>query len=153
MLPGNYTFTAADNGVHTFTATLKTAGLQSITATDTVDAAITGSQSGIMVTPAATASLALTYPATTTAGQPHALVLVALDAYGNVTLSYTGTVRLGSSDAQAILEGDHTFTPAANGRYSFVVELRTAGPQSITAADRANPMIAGMQSGIVVQAS
>ena len=30
-LPASYAFTAADAGVHTFTATLKTAGSQSIT--------------------------------------------------------------------------------------------------------------------------
>jgi hypothetical protein len=36
VLPANYAFVAADNGVHTFTATLKTAGTQSLTATDTV---------------------------------------------------------------------------------------------------------------------
>src|SRR5947209_1420813 len=35
-LPASYTFTADDQGVHTFSATLKTAGTQSLTATDTV---------------------------------------------------------------------------------------------------------------------
>jgi len=43
-LPANYTFTAADNGVHTFSATLKTTGLQSLFATDTVTSSITGKQ-------------------------------------------------------------------------------------------------------------
>src|SRR6185437_11915762 len=33
-LPASYTFTAADAGVHTFTATLKTAGTQSVTVKD-----------------------------------------------------------------------------------------------------------------------
>ncbi len=32
VLPANYTFTAADAGVHTFAATLETAGTQSVTA-------------------------------------------------------------------------------------------------------------------------
>jgi hypothetical protein len=49
VLPANYTFVAGDNGTHTFSATLKTAGTQSITATDTVTASITGTQSGILV--------------------------------------------------------------------------------------------------------
>jgi hypothetical protein len=49
VLPGNYQFVAGDNGTHTFTATLKTVGTQSITATDTVTASITGTQSGIVV--------------------------------------------------------------------------------------------------------
>jgi hypothetical protein len=46
------TFTAADAGVHTFTATLNTAGTQSITGTDTLHSTITGTQSGIQVTAA-----------------------------------------------------------------------------------------------------
>jgi len=43
-LPANYTFTEADNGVHTFTAgvTLETAGEQSVTATDVAVGTITG---------------------------------------------------------------------------------------------------------------
>ena len=41
-LPSSYTFTAADAGVHTFTATLKTAGTQSLTVKDTANATITG---------------------------------------------------------------------------------------------------------------
>ena len=45
--PTNYTFTAADDGQITFTATLETAGTQSITATDTGASAITGSEAGI----------------------------------------------------------------------------------------------------------
>src|SRR5205823_14222049 len=61
-LPANYAFTTgagADNGVHTFSATLKTAGTQSITATDPVTASISGSQSGINVGPGATVSLSV----------------------------------------------------------------------------------------------
>jgi hypothetical protein len=35
ILPANYTFSPADNGMHTFKVTLRTSGTQSITATDT----------------------------------------------------------------------------------------------------------------------
>jgi|GEM_PF-3374892 hypothetical protein len=49
VLPANYAFVAADKGVHVFTATLKTVGTQSITATDTIAPSITGTQSGIRV--------------------------------------------------------------------------------------------------------
>ena len=50
-LPVNYTFVAGDNGVHTFTAgaTLRTAGMQAITATDTVTAPLNGTSSAIEV--------------------------------------------------------------------------------------------------------
>jgi hypothetical protein len=42
MLPADYTFTSTDAGKHTFTATLKTVGVQSITATDKVHGTIKG---------------------------------------------------------------------------------------------------------------
>ncbi len=49
-LPADYTFTSADQGVHAFTngVVLKTAGTQSVTATDTKTATIKGSQTGII---------------------------------------------------------------------------------------------------------
>jgi hypothetical protein len=52
LLPANYTFTSGtgkDNGVHRFSATFKTTGTQSLTATDTVTSSITGKDSGITV--------------------------------------------------------------------------------------------------------
>ena len=52
-LPSNYTFTGGNAGVHTFTATLKTAGTQSITATDT-ETASTASASTAMAQPTIT---------------------------------------------------------------------------------------------------
>ncbi len=58
-LPANYTFTGGDAGVHMFSATLRTAGSQSITAKDTVNSSLNGSQSGITVSPAATHHLVL----------------------------------------------------------------------------------------------
>jgi CSLREA domain-containing protein len=52
LLPANYAFVAGDHGSHTFTATFNTVGSQSITATDTVTASITGTQAAITVNPA-----------------------------------------------------------------------------------------------------
>jgi hypothetical protein len=49
ILPGDYTFTIGDAGVHSFSVTLETVGTQSVTATDTATASITGSQTGISV--------------------------------------------------------------------------------------------------------
>ncbi len=54
VLPADYTFTTADHGVHTFDGVfLETAGVQSLTATDTALAGLTGTQFGIQVNPAA----------------------------------------------------------------------------------------------------
>jgi len=51
VFPSPYAFVSGNNGVHTFTngVTLNTVGVQSITATDTVTASVTGTQSGITV--------------------------------------------------------------------------------------------------------
>src|SRR5262249_20865127 len=49
LVPADYTFTPADNGSHTFTATFNTGGTQSLTARDTTTSSITGTQSGIVV--------------------------------------------------------------------------------------------------------
>ena len=57
MLPANDTFVSGDNGTHAFSATLKTAGTQSITATDTITGSITGTQSGITINPAAASQI------------------------------------------------------------------------------------------------
>jgi hypothetical protein len=62
-LPADYPFTTADASVHTFSATLKTAGTQSLTATDSNTNSITGMQSGITVSAAAATQFSLTTPA------------------------------------------------------------------------------------------
>jgi len=51
ILPADYTFTAADAGVHTFSVTFASHGEQRIRARDTVTEAITGVQANIIVSP------------------------------------------------------------------------------------------------------
>src|SRR5260370_30505675 len=58
-LPADYTFVGGDNGAHSFSVTLKTAGTQSLTATDQTTATITGTQSGITVAAAAASKFAI----------------------------------------------------------------------------------------------
>jgi hypothetical protein len=154
VLPANYTFTATDAGVHTFSATLKTAGTQSISATDTATAGITGKQTGITVNAAAAKVLVVTaYPSSTTAGTSHAFTVTARDAYGNVATGYTGTVHFTSSDAQAALPANYTFTAADAGIHTFSATLKTAGTQSISATDATTTSITGSQTGITVTAA
>jgi uncharacterized repeat protein (TIGR03803 family) len=153
-LPADYTFTAADQGVHTFSAMLKTAGSQSITTTDTANGSATGSDLGITVTPAATAALAFSsVPGSTTAGSPFTVTLTARDAYGNTTPGYTRTVRFASSDAQAVLPANYTFTSADAGQHSFAITLKTSGTHSVTAADAVTSSITGTAQGIAVKAA
>jgi hypothetical protein len=150
ILPGDYTFTAADNGVHTFTVTLKTAGSQTVTVQDTTTGSLTGSAT-VAVTPALVASLVVAnFPVTITAGVAGAVVVTARDAYGNVATGYTGKVHFTSSDAQAALPADYTFTAADNGIHTFSAVLVTVGPQSLIATDTATSGLSGSQAGIAV---
>jgi DNA/RNA endonuclease G (NUC1) len=85
-LPADYTFTATDAGVHSFSARLNTAGAQSITATDT-SSSITGSQSDIVV--AAVAPTIQTQPQTQTVLPPDSVAFhVTATANGGGTLTY-----------------------------------------------------------------
>jgi hypothetical protein len=144
----DYTFTAADNGSHQFDARLLTAGTQSITATDTANPALVGSQNGIVVRPAPHFDVAVT--GQVTAGTAVTFTLTIRDADGNPVTNYTGTVHFSSSDPQAVLPGDYTFTPSDRGSHVFGAVLKTAGTQSITATDTNFGLITGTSSDIVV---
>jgi subtilisin family serine protease len=151
VLPAHYTFTAADAGTHTFPVTLETAGTQSITATDTVNANLTAGENSITVQAAQATRLAVTgFPTPDTAGTSVGVTVTAYDAFGNVATGYAGTLALSSSDAAAVLPPDHTFTVANAGTYSFLVTLETAGTQSITATDTTTPSLTGAESNIIV---
>ena len=107
-LPADYTFTAADAGVHAFSATLKTAGTQSITATDTMTASVTGSEAGITVNPAAASTMTVAgFPSPIIAGVAGSLTVTLKDPYGNRATGYTGTVHFTSSDRKASLPANY----------------------------------------------
>jgi PKD repeat protein len=142
-LPADYTFTGNDQGVHTFSATLKTAGTQSLTATDSVTTAINGGQTGITVAPGAATQLSVSAPSGATAGQAFSITVTGQDAYGNTATGYTGTVHFTSSDSQATLPADYTFTSGDQGVHTFSVTLVTAGSQTITATDTGTGSITG----------
>jgi len=102
----HYTFTAADAGTHVFSGnvTLKTAGTQSVSATDTVTGTITGVQAGIVVTPATVKTLVVSgIPSPTVAAVAGNVTVTATDAYGNRVSSYLGTIHFASSDPAAVL--------------------------------------------------
>ena len=60
ILPLAYVFTPAQDGSHTFTVTLETAGTQTITVSTLLGSAIAGTSGGIRVAPAAPANLTAT---------------------------------------------------------------------------------------------
>ncbi len=138
VLPGNYTFTTNDAGVHKFTVTLKTAASESVTVTDTSNSSVTGS-AAVSVSPAAASSFTVkTSTASPTAGGAFTVTVTAKDAYGNLATGYRGTVALTSSDGQAALPANYPFVAADNGVHTFNVTLKTAGSQSVTGGDTSN---------------
>ena len=150
-LPASYTFTAADDGTHTFSLVFKTVGSQTINVTDATDG-LYNLDWGISVRPAAAASLAVIgYPNQAIAGVSQDMSVYALDAYGNIATGYTGTVKISSSDPQATLPSNQTFKSGNLGLASFYVTLKTAGVQSITATDTNKPSVTGTESGIIIE--
>jgi hypothetical protein len=138
VLPADYTFTAADQGVHTFSVTLKTAGNQSITVADTTGTVI--GEVGITITPAAAAQLVLSAPSSVTHRTTFSVTLTVEDAFGNVVTGYRGTIHFSSSDSSATLPANYTFTAADAGVHTFTQAfiLRTKGKQTLTATDTQN---------------
>jgi Prokaryotic N-terminal methylation motif len=119
VLPPN---TALTGGIGSFNATFKTisGGTKTLTATDTANHAITGSESGITVTAAAPASLQLAATTTTpAAGTADSLTITAYDSLGNVATSYTGSKTLTFSGASTIGAYQPTVTSSAGSAVSF----------------------------------
>ncbi|HET6573559.1 MAG TPA: SdrD B-like domain-containing protein [Fimbriiglobus sp.] len=133
--PLDYTFTAADAGLHAFTVVFTTAGPQSLSAVSATDLGITGTSAAITVTAGAASQLRLLgLPASVVAGQVSSVTVTAADAFGNQT-AYTGPVAFTATDPAASLPSGAALT---NGIGVFGVVFRTAGNQSLTVSDPAN---------------
>lgn len=126
------------NGVGSQSAVLKTAGTDSITATDTTNPSITGTGS-FTIQPGPATHIGLSAPASTYAGSPISVTVTAYDLFGNVATSYGGTVTFTSTDPLAILPGSSAIT---NGTGTFSATMETAGTQTITATDAVNSLVA-----------
>jgi hypothetical protein len=123
VLPAGYTFTAGDAGSRAFIGLqLRTAGTQAVTATDTVASTLTATASGLMVQPAALASLSFSVqPTSATAGAVifPAVQVSARDAYGNLVTAATAIdLSLAAGPVGATLFGTTSAT-TISGASSF----------------------------------
>ena len=140
-LPANYPFAAGDNGIHVFSATLKTAGSQTISATDVSNGTIAGTSGTILVSAGTAASITATAgtPQSATINTAFAINLAATvkDAYGNpvggvvVTLATPGSGASGSFAA-----GANTATTNSSGvaTAAAFTANSTAGSYNVTAS-------------------
>ena len=139
VLPADYSFTAGDQGKHTFSGVmLFTAGSQTLSSQDVADSSIVSSAT-IAVASAPADHLLITAPQSAVSGTPFDVTVTALDPYGNVDANYSGTVTWASSDTDpgVMLPADYQFQAADNGMHAFpgAVALVTLGDQSLTATD------------------
>jgi hypothetical protein len=137
-LPADYTFTAANAGTHTFSATLFTAGAQAIAATDT-STGEAGAEVGITVTPGMASQLAFVQqPSTATAGQAisPAVVVEVEDAYGNLVSGNSSTVTVTLSSG-TFASGSATVSAAASGGVATfsALTIDKASSCTLTATD------------------
>jgi hypothetical protein len=89
-------------------------------------------------------SLQLTAPSTATSGGSFNFTVTAKNPVGTSTdTSFAGTVHFTSSDPQALLPSDFTFTPSDQGTQGFSATLKTSGAQTITATDTVNSAVKG----------
>lgn len=136
ILPPDYTFTGAgvgnDNGVHTFSVTLNTAGGQSLTVTAPDAARVRP----ITVNPGVATHLAISGPTSIKANTTFSITVTAYDAYGNVATGYRGTVHFSSTDGGATLPANYTFTASDNGVHNFTgLKMKNKGTQTITVVE------------------
>jgi hypothetical protein len=142
VLPANATLT---NGTRTFAATLKTAGNQTIGATDTANTSITGVSNPIAVSAAAATHFAVVAPSPVSHSLSFMFTVTTQDQFNNTATSYGGTVHFTSTGAPISLPPDSTL---ANSTGTFSAHLTTTG--TITATDTANPSITGTSNTITV---
>lgn len=159
LMPAPYAFTAADKGQHTFQVTLKTVGSQTITATNSSATTIKGKSAGIVVAgPASKFSLVASNPIP--ANEVGSVSVTVQDNGGRRVTAYTGTIRFSSSDKQAKLPGDYTFTSgdcgagvasqSDCGQHSFNVTFSNTGTQSVSVRDVSDQSLSGTAGGITV---
>jgi parallel beta-helix repeat protein len=129
-LPGQYTFTAADQGSHTFSATYFIAGQQTLAATDVLNGAF--GTTSVTVGASSFDHLTLTgLSAGTPIGVQNVVTVEAVDQFGNVVSSFNQALTFNSNDKLAqIPSGNVTLV---NGVGTFDVTFRSLVPEVSTA--------------------
>src|SRR5439155_1102555 len=122
VLPANYAFQVTDAGAHTFTGgvTLTTAGIQTVTATDTVNGAIHGTSGSILVSAAAAAAVEYVNPDTSSlsSGSARAFTARVRDNFGNTVTGYVGDITFIAQAGPGTVTGLPPAVTVVNGQAS-----------------------------------
>ncbi|MCY1020638.1 lamin tail domain-containing protein [Pyxidicoccus sp. MSG2] len=134
-VPGDYAFTAADAGKHTFSVTFAAVRNSLLVARDVVDSQLQDEES-VSVRPGVLTELRVArVPGPVVAGQNNLFVVTAYDGFGNVKTDYTGTVDITTTDPNPGTLESRTYLETDRGEYTLGATLQTAGPQTLTFRD------------------
>jgi hypothetical protein len=94
-------------------------------------------------------------PTFAVAGTALSATITAKDIFGQTAVGYTGTVHFSSTDGQAVLPNNYTFTSSDAGQHTFPagVTLKTAGNRTVTATDTVTGSITGSGTVTVTPAA
>ncbi len=96
---------------------------------------------------AAVARLSVRTPGAVLSGSPFKVIVAALDADGIPVFTYSGKIRIKTSDPDSVLPQEVSFS---GGETAFSVTFRRPGTHTITAVDAVEGSIRGVSSEIVV---
>ena len=143
-LPADTTIT---NGMGTFSATLKTAGTQSLFVVDATAPLLSATSPPILVNPAPMSMLVFgSLPTVATAGVPFTITITEEDQFGNVSPS-SDLVHWTTSDLTGVPPADAVINGGL-GSVPFV--FQKAGSQTVTAATLTTPAITATGPSILV---
>jgi hypothetical protein len=123
LLPSGVTLT---KGTGTFSATLATAGNQTVTARQSSHGpSVIGTSGLITVAPGVATHFQMAVPSHVTSETPFMVIVTARDANGNIATGFTGTAALTSNDPNASKLGSAVFTSGGKGNAPALVTLVT----------------------------
>ena len=156
-LPETYTFLAGDNGSHTFTVSLDTAGIQTIYVNDRANKTLLANTGPITVNPGSLTKLVVSALGgnTLTAGNPFLVTVQAADQFGNPVTGLSGrpplTVAVSPNDSSAAVPSKVPLNNAGIGY--FLATLKTQGTFTISASDATDSIIGSSPSLAVAAAN
>jgi hypothetical protein len=135
-LPATYTFVAGDQGKHTFTVALASAGSQTITATDQATSALTATTGPITVNPGPFSKFLVGVVGgnSIVAGAPFQVTVQAADAFGNAITNYSGPSSVSTAASPADPQGGFPIAGTLNnsGFGFFLGNFKTVGSYTLT---------------------
>ncbi len=152
----DYEFDLLDDGEASFPASVMfgTPGMQTLTATDTVDGTITGSVTVEVLTEAVATYLDV-YGISNTVTQwiNESVTVDVYDQYDRIFPGYDGTINFTANDTGVNFPENYTFEPATDlGSHTFenLMNFTELGWYEVTVADIDDPSLTGYQTDIFV---